>query len=173
MTYVDNQPQTSLVKFCLFPDTNILSGLQYIYTPAVPLYLVPGKQEALLLANPELKRRRDSESQLQSLVARIQCGDWAPVISSLLVDRFEEVGSESREEDLPRSIYRETLFLKMAIFRRVNLGVCMYLWCECACVEQIIMPTFSCHLSLSSPISCLQTSLIVTTSSSCSICPRN
>lgn len=93
---------------------------------------VPGRREAQLLAKPEFMRR-DSESQLQSLVARIQCGDWTPVLSSLLKDRLREEGPQAEEarpdpeqsvvqEYLPRSVYRETLFLKMAISRRVNLG---------------------------------------------------
>lgn len=68
---------------------------------------------------PEAKRR-NSESQLQSLVARVQCGDWPPVLTSLLRDRLKGEGSESKEvgsviEPVPRSIYRETLFLTMTI----------------------------------------------------------
>ena len=69
------------------------------------------------LSQPGVYKRRDSESQLQSLVARVQCGDWPPVLTSLLRDRVQEAGSEeaAQEELTPRSIYRETLFLNMTV----------------------------------------------------------
>ena len=60
------------------------------------------------------KNRRDSQSQLQSLVARVQCGDWPPVLTSLLKDRLQGAGPTA-EDQLPRSIYRETLFLNMTV----------------------------------------------------------
>ena len=81
---------------------------------------VLGKREVWLQAKPEIKGR-DSESQLQSLVARIQCGEWTSILSSLLIDRHKD-GVSSEEECLSRSIYRETLFLKLAVSRHVNLG---------------------------------------------------
>ncbi len=77
------------------------------------------------LSRPTVARRRDSESQLQSLVARVQCGDWPPLLTSLLRDRLKgaessEKGAESSEKGaesqlVPRSIYRETLFLNMSV----------------------------------------------------------
>ncbi len=70
----------------------------------------------LRLSKPGVNKRRDSESQLQSLVARVQCGDWPPLLTSLLRDRVKEAGSEVVKEKLsPRSIYRETLFLNMIV----------------------------------------------------------
>lgn len=79
-------------------------------------------------------KRRDSESQLQSLVARVQCGDWMPVITSLLRDRLKEAESGAGKEGvkkeeglLNRSIYRETLFLNMTVSRHMDIGTCMCL----------------------------------------------
>ena len=93
-----------------------------------------GSSELSQLVQDKFKRR-DSESQLQSLVARIQCGDWSPVISSLLKDRMEEGGGSGEERPLspeelleknilprPRSIYREILFLKMAVSSRTIIS---------------------------------------------------
>lgn len=82
----------------------------------------------LQISRPQVKRR-DSESQLQSLVARVQCGDWPPVISSLLRDRLKGAESEAKEVGLeagllPRSIYRETLFLNMTVSAgHVDIGI--------------------------------------------------
>lgn len=85
----------------------------------------------LLISKPG-EERRDSESQLQSLVARVQCGDWPPVITSLLRDRLKAAseakeagtGAESEAELYPRSIYRETLFLNMIVSSgRLDIGM--------------------------------------------------
>lgn len=88
----------------------------------------------LEFSKPEPVKRRDSESQLQSLVARIQCGDWPPVVTSLLKDRVKGAGPTSKEAEsmlkeaesgpVPRSIYRETLFLTMTVSPgHVNIGM--------------------------------------------------
>ena len=75
-------------------------------------------------------KRRNSESQLQSLVARVQCGDWPPVLTSLLRDRLQSngqgEGSQGAESQLlPRSIYRETLFLNVMVSSsHLDIGTC-------------------------------------------------
>lgn len=85
----------------------------------LPLLFVVPRPLPISRPAPQVKRR-DSEGQLQSLVARVQCGDWPPVVTSLLRDRLKGAGSEATEagpeaELLPRSIYRETLFLNVTI----------------------------------------------------------
>ena len=59
-------------------------------------------------------------SQLQSLVARTQCGDLVPVLRSLLEDRKARDGHLTT-----RSLYRETLFLKCVLSDgNVDIGEC-------------------------------------------------
>lgn len=75
---------------------------------------------------PMAAKRRNSESQLQSLVARVQCGDWPPVLTSLLRDRLQSGDRQGAESQLlPRSIYRETLFLNMTVSSgHLDIGMC-------------------------------------------------
>lgn len=53
--------------------------------------------------------------QLQSLVARTQCGDFFTVLNSLLEDRRKEGVREEGAGLLSRSVYREILFLKSVL----------------------------------------------------------
>ncbi len=80
-------------------------------------------------ASPGLNRQ-DSESQLQSLVARTQCRDIPPVLTSLLRDRLKRAECGSKEKLVQRSIYREILFLYMTVSGQVDIG--MYV---CVCVS--------------------------------------
>ena len=95
---------------------------QFLTCPSV-LFLVP---RPLPTSGP--LKRRDSESQLQSLVARVQCGEWPPVITSLLRDRLKGAGQHEakeagqEEELVARSIYRETLFLNMTVSGHLDAG---------------------------------------------------
>lgn len=78
-----------------------------------------GKEPRVLQVPPTPSglQKRDSEMQLQSLVARTQCGDLLPVLRSLLEDRQGQ-GAETEEKGagpIPRSTYRETLFLKTVL----------------------------------------------------------
>ena len=54
-------------------------------------------------------------SQLQSLVARTQCGDFLTVLNSLLEDRRKQGVGEEGVGLLSRSVYREILFLKSVL----------------------------------------------------------
>ena len=54
-------------------------------------------------------------SQLQSLVARTQCGDFLTVLNSLLEDRRKQGVGEEGAGLLSRSVYREILFLKSVL----------------------------------------------------------
>ena len=54
-------------------------------------------------------------SQLQSLVARTQCGDFLTVLNSLLEDRRKQGVREEGVGLLSRSVYREILFLKSVL----------------------------------------------------------
>ena len=54
-------------------------------------------------------------SQLQSLVARTQCGDFLTVLNSLLKDRRKQGDGEEGAGLLSRSVYREILFLKSVL----------------------------------------------------------
>ena len=62
-------------------------------------------------------------SQLQSLVARIQCGDLVPVLTSLLKDR-DEKGVGQGAGLTHRSLYRETLFLQCILLDN-DIGECV------------------------------------------------
>ena len=71
--------------------------------------------------------------RLQSLVARTQCGDLCPVLCSLLRDRAagggaagspvgEESSGQKQQRVQPRSVYRETLFLKSILTQNLDIG---------------------------------------------------
>jgi hypothetical protein len=55
------------------------------------------------------RMRRDSNSQLQPMVARMQCGDLQYIMRSLLNDKRQDGSHEYR------SIYRQMLFLKCVL----------------------------------------------------------
>jgi len=63
-------------------------------------------------------------SQLQSLVARTQCGDLLPVLNSLLEDRKQKRVGKEGVELASRSVYRETLFLKSVLANGyIDIGI--------------------------------------------------
>jgi hypothetical protein len=90
-----------------------------------PLYLMwLGKvPRAMQLPSSPGMTRRDSSSQLQSLVAKTQWGQLTPVLTNLLEDRQRSVAAASSTERRPRhrSVYRETLFFKAAIMGSINV----------------------------------------------------
>ena len=77
-----------------------------------------------------LSLTRTVHSQLQSLVARTQCGDLCPVLCSLLKDRASlsrtssDQSNQTQTQLSSRSIYRETLFLKSVLNNSINTGEC-------------------------------------------------